>query len=121
MKKVHRGRILEEAVKASGIPVTSIKTMVGVSRRTIYVWFEKEDLEMKHMAAVGNVIGVDFAQYFTPDEIKMKDLVLEGKPAYTNASLEKCKEEVQTWKDKYIQAIEEINILKQQIINIKKT
>ena len=62
----HQGEILQEAIKNSGISITRIVEELGITRPTIYRKFKDDTLDYGFVKRVGEIIGHDFSQNFTP-------------------------------------------------------
>jgi AcrR family transcriptional regulator len=61
----HQGKILQEAIKNSGISITRIVEELGITRPTIYRKFKEETLDYGFVKQVGEIITHDFSQDFT--------------------------------------------------------
>ncbi|MGY2130775.1 helix-turn-helix domain-containing protein [Hymenobacter sp. HD11105] len=61
----HQGKILQEAIKNSGISITRIVEELGITRPTIYRKFKEETLDYGFVKQVGAIITHDFSQDFT--------------------------------------------------------
>ena len=61
----HQGKILQDAIKNSGISITRIVEELGITRPTIYRKFKEETLDYGFVKQVGEIITHDFSQDFT--------------------------------------------------------
>jgi AcrR family transcriptional regulator len=61
----HQGKILQEAIKNSGISITRIVEELGITRPTIYRKFKEETLDYAFVKQVGEIITHDFSHDFT--------------------------------------------------------
>ncbi|SMB82549.1 response regulator receiver protein [Hymenobacter roseosalivarius DSM 11622] len=61
----HQGKILQDAIKNSGISITRIVEELGITRPTIYRKFKEETLDYGFVKQVGDIITHDFSQDFT--------------------------------------------------------
>ena len=61
----HQGKILQDAIKNSGISITRIVEELGITRPTIYLKFKEETLDYVFVKQVGEIITHDFSQDFT--------------------------------------------------------
>jgi hypothetical protein len=109
---VHRGEILEKAIKQSGIPVTRIAKAINKSRRWLYNMFEKSDVPLDKLLEIEKVILYDFSSEIPEFRNKIKD---------KRTSMKEDEEEVfgagstEFWKDKYLKLLEEYShLLKNQ-------
>ena len=57
---VHRGEIVEQAVRKSGIPIATIAKRLGKSRRWMYLMFENPDVPLEVIKRIGEIIYYDF-------------------------------------------------------------
>ncbi len=100
---IHRGEIVERVVRNSGIPLTRIAARMNRSRRWIYNAFETSDLSLDLILEFGKILHYDFSADI-PQIVKSKSIVSDVPVDYD-------KENVQHWKDKYYQLLEEHNEL----------
>ena len=61
----HQGKILQDAIKNSGISITRIVEELGITRPTIYRKFKEETLDYGFVKQVGEIITHDFSHDFT--------------------------------------------------------
>lgn len=62
----HQGQILQEAIKSSGVSITHLVDELGITRPTIYRKFKDATLDYNFVKQVGDIIGHDFSNDFTP-------------------------------------------------------
>ena len=100
----HRGEIVEQAVRKSGMTVTGVAKKLGKSRRWMYDCFETKDLSLDHIIKIGKIIHYDFSEDF-PE-------LGRGKINAFNDPQQKYPQyDVDYWKDKYYALLEEYNQL----------
>lgn len=61
----HQGKILQDAIRNSGISITRIVEELGITRPTIYRKFKEETLDYGFVKQVGDIITRDFSHDFT--------------------------------------------------------
>ena len=61
----HQGKILQEAIKNSGISITRIVEELGITRPTIYRKFKEETIDYIFVKRIGDIINHDFSNDFT--------------------------------------------------------
>ena len=96
--KVHVGKQLEDAVRASEWSITALAQKLKLSRKTIYNYFENPDLDEYIVKRFENVLHV----YIMP-------LQNEGKWAQEATSLfseNPSENSAQFWKNKYLKLLE---------------
>ena len=59
---LHYGSILEKAVKKDCMCISEIARKLQVSRRTLYNWFESENIDLEIFYKVGVITGHDFSK-----------------------------------------------------------
>ncbi|NVM66547.1 transcriptional regulator with XRE-family HTH domain [Mucilaginibacter sp. SG538B] len=104
----HRGKIVELTIRRQSMGLSEISRKVGVSRGTLYNWFEKEDLETSNMMKAGLAKNHNFLKEF-PSEINEKSLSglkIQGTKAFYT---DKEQEAVYYWMEKYIRLLERYN------------
>ena len=103
---IHRGEVVEKAVRKSGFPIAELARRLNKSRRTIYNIFENPHLSMDEIIQIGKIIHYDFEEDFT--ELRnAKDAIGEPNPEYGESAT--------YWKDKYIKLLEKYNALLERV------
>jgi hypothetical protein len=96
----HRGEIIEQAVRNSGLAISKIAERLGKSRRWMYLMFENPNVPFETIEAIGKILHHDFS-----DEIKsMNSTVAEPPITY-------AKQDANYWREKYYTLLEEYNEL----------
>jgi hypothetical protein len=98
----HRGEIVEQAVRKSGLSLTKLATRIGKSRKWLYDSFQNPNLSIEYIVAIGKIIYHDFSL----DIVELKNLTLIHQPI-----VQKTLENDQFWKNKYIELLEKHNRL----------
>lgn len=57
----HEGQKIKELVKSSGCSVSFIAKSLGVSRRTLYLWFKTPDLPLYKVYSIGYIMRLSQA------------------------------------------------------------
>lgn len=121
----HRGEIVKSIVDKSDFTYTKLASQIGVSRPTIYRYFENDELDFEVIIKIGAAIGHDFVSDFPEMSMYMTSYVRENIAEYQsknkhddllNQALKEIDmwkskayanlEEAQKWKDKYYELIE---------------
>ena len=92
---IHRGEIVKNAVRNSGIKISELARKIGASRRFIYIIFGREKIALHDIRKIGEAINHDFSN----EIIELKENVPQ---IYQTETF---------WKDKYIKLLEEYNEL----------
>lgn len=101
--KVHVGKQLEEAVRASEWSITALAQRLKLSRKTIYNYFENPELDEYIVKRFENVLHV----YILP-------LQNEGEwaqEASSHYSENTSEQSAQFWKNKYLELLEKYSKL----------
>jgi len=101
---VHRGEIVEQAVRKSGVPIATIAKRLGKSRRWMYLMFDNPDVPIEMIARIGKIIYYDFHE-------DLPDLFPKGQIFSDSSVNYKPTESVEYWKNKYFILLEEHNAL----------
>lgn len=96
---IHRGEIVEQAVRNSGLPIARIALKLGKSRRWMYDMFDNPKVDYETILKIGAIINYDFS-----DEIKYMPLLVSEAP---QANYDKSDNTVAYWKEKYFKLLEE--------------
>ncbi len=108
---MHKGEIIENAVRQSGYSITEVARKLKISRRHLYNLFHKYNIDNDTVLLIGKIINHDFS-----GEIKGLGISLVEEPAHKYLSeLERLREEVDHWKNKYISLLEEHKYLLEKI------
>jgi len=122
---MHRGQIVEEAIRKSGVSVTNMAQKLGISRRTLYQWFNYHDLPLVKVERIGQVINHDFSDELTElstfvneHEIKYGSAMA---PEYKKVLLERDKylRMYHDLVDKHTKALEKIVDLQQELSQLR--
>ncbi|HWZ35130.1 MAG TPA: helix-turn-helix transcriptional regulator [Mucilaginibacter sp.] len=106
---VHYGHVVERIVRRNRMGISEIARKLHISRRTLYNWFETNNLHIDTILKLGSVLGHDFSLEFPNDFAKISDC------AHENVFMEEHKvdtpssEAVYYWMDKYIKLLEKFN------------
>ncbi len=129
----HHGNILQKALKASGMQVTELARRMKMSRKTVYNRFDAELIDFYELVRFGRVLNHDFSREI-PEIAMYQDHIHtleEGREHYDSPvqrELDDCRKslvhykdeayklakELNLWKDKYIEVMEELNRLRQE-------
>ena len=114
----HRGKMYEHVVRQSDMSLNQIAERLGVSRLTLYNYFGYANLNWDTVLATGKVIGHDFSKEF-PELTNMVHDVEETYWAAKDKELDDCKREKEKYQKKYIEALEEIDMLRKENFDLK--
>ena len=103
---IHRGEIVEKAVRESGLSIVQLAKRMHKSRKWVYNSFENAQLPLDYVLQIGKVIHHDFSREIPEIHRPTSGLILVGSPEYTNAD-----ETVAYWKSKYYNLLEEYTAL----------
>jgi plasmid maintenance system antidote protein VapI len=108
---VHKGEIIERAIRQSGYSITEMAKKLKISRRQLYNLFQKYNIDNDTVLKIGKLIHYDFSV-----EIKNLSPSLSEEPLekYTT-EIDKIRNEVELWKNKYILLLEEHKLLLEKI------
>lgn len=103
---LHKGKILEQAVRITEYPISLLAKKMGKSRRHIYDLFEKENISLDIILKIGLIINYDFSKDFKelinlPDDYKFTIL---SEPDSGNNLLT-------YWRSKYLDLLEKHQLL----------
>lgn len=99
----HIGSIIEKVIRKEGHSLTDLSKAVGVNRRTLYNWFQQPRLSDEIVIRIGQTIKHDFSPEF-PEKFVPGDF-------YVACDLSFRKQELNKWKEKYIDLLERYNLL----------
>jgi len=105
----HKGKILEKAVRESGMPLTKLSKKMAKSRRWMYNAFENENLSIDYILEIGKIIHHDFSE-------DLKDLK-KFKEYAEHFGINSNSEDSEYWKNKYLNLLEKYNLLLESKLN----
>ena len=110
---LHYGQLVEKMVRRNGHSISDVARLANVNRRSVYNWFNQQQLKPEIIYRIGCVINHDFSEEF-PNLFTSEDFT-KGfrKTSFVhNVSNETEITEIkQVWKDKYIDLLERYNKL----------
>jgi transcriptional regulator with XRE-family HTH domain len=59
MSDIHMGELLEKALRRKGLNITKVASALGITRRTLYTWFNKKVIDQQIMEKISQVIEYD--------------------------------------------------------------
>ena len=107
----HRGEIIEQAVRKSGISIATVAKKMGKSRRWLYLQFENPNVSIDIIIQLGKIIYYDFSEDI--QLLKTSSLVADSGES-------KIQMDVNYWKEKYYQIMEEYHILLKKMASMDK-
>lgn len=110
---MHRGQLLKNIVRNSGISVTTLVKRVGYSRTTYYNHINNKNLELDILDQYGRALGYDFSKDIP--EINQIKSFIEREPLTIKEAISQRDQ----WKAKYFELIEKYNSLLEEKV-IKK-
>jgi len=106
---VHYGHVVERIIRRNSMGISEIARKLHISRRTLYNWFETNNLHINVILKLGSVIGHDFSLEFPNDFAKISDNVQENIFLDEHKVEAPSSEAVYYWMDKYIKLLEKFN------------
>lgn len=97
---MHCGALVFEKIKETGFSVTMVSQKIGVSRRTMYNYFQTDDLSLEIIARIGNAIHYDFSLVL-PEIVGVSESFPEFRTQKELAN------EIEHWKNKYLGLMED--------------
>lgn len=108
---IHVGNILEQVLRMERIGISELSRKLKVSRRTIYNWFEQENLNLQIILEVGEIIGHDFRAELPENLINNNRHLLSAEDTSLVKSVDVDNNSVYFWMNKYISLLEKYNDL----------
>ena len=105
---LHRGELVEKAVRESSIPITRLAKKLKKSRQYVYNLFDTPNVPLDMIMEIGKITGYDFSKSI---------------PTINTKPQERKKQEDQNadyWRNKYIQTLEKYNELLSSKIRVVK-
>lgn len=102
----HRGEIVQNAIKLSGVTVAEVARKLDYTRRSMYNFFEDRELSFDIIVKIGQAIKHDF-------RIEFPELFIEGvqEPVPEYTTVKEAWIQRDEWKLKYYSLMEDYNEL----------
>jgi len=118
---LHRGEIIEKAIRESGYSITTVAQRLGKSRRWMYFLFDNPVVPLDLILQIGKIIFHDFSNEI-PEIIQGKFILSESDKGINQY-------DATYWKDRYYQLVDEHLIVVKQLracekkgrVNLKNT
>lgn len=108
---IHVGNVLEQVVRMERIGISELSRKLKVSRRTIYNWFEQENLNLQIILKVGDIIGHDFTAELPETLIRNHRHLLNAEDTSLVKNADVDNNSVYFWMNKYVSLLEKYNDL----------
>lgn len=95
---VHRGQILDNAIREKGITMAAAAKRCKISRRTLYNYLENPDLPWQKIIEIEESLQLDLGKYFTQ--------LRKYKSVNSDPLILKEPQEAVYWRNKYIDLLE---------------
>ncbi len=99
----HKGEIVEKHVRKSGISITRMGQLLGVSRSTMYDIFHDDNVSIERIIRIGQIIHHDFSEDFPElkkyEQKKTNENLTDGRDSYNSQN--------DYWRAKYLDLLEE--------------
>lgn len=108
---VHDGHVVERIVRRNRMGISEIARKLHISRRTLYNWFETNNLHIDTILKLGSVLEHDFSQEFPGEFAKISDSPHDHESEFMeeHKTDSPSNEAVYYWMDKYIKLLEKFN------------
>jgi hypothetical protein len=110
----HRGEIVEEVVRQSGMALSEVARRMGKSRRHLYNLFEDPHLSIDVILHIGKIIHYDFTT--NKDLFGNAGLLNQFKTGSSSMEVHASEQDFDAhyWKNKYLHLLERYNLLLEQ-------
>lgn len=112
---IHLGNVLEQVLRMERVGISELSRKLKVSRRTIYNWFEQENLNIQILLEVGNVIGHDFNAELPEAVMRNHRHLLNTEDISLVKGADVDNNSVYFWMNKYVNLLEKYNDLLKNI------
>jgi plasmid maintenance system antidote protein VapI len=110
----NEGEILRQLIKQSGVNVTNLCKMIGVSRSVFYHWINRNKISADRLILIGKVLRMDMTVHFPRLEKIVKTSEVKKYAIEENDLMEKV-EEIQS---NFITEHQEIMKIKEKLSNL---
>ena len=82
-QKIHIGELVRKYIISKDLSFSSVAKEIGISRQGLDAALKKEDMTVKRLLTISEVLGFDFFQYFTDKEQQPKETEGKNETEYT--------------------------------------
>lgn len=107
----HRGEIIENAVRASGFPITKLAKRLGRSARWMYLTFKNPNVPIDTVLQIGHILHYDFAAEIPELQRFGNSPAAPYRTEDTSPRFQDARAEAEHWKNKYLELLESYNRL----------
>jgi len=105
----HRGQIVEYIIRKNGHNISDVAKGFGITRRSVYNWFETKQLKTSIIYRIGHTIKYDFSNEF-PELFTSEDFKgIYAPKQFSDFAIAENAPESNQWKDKYLDLLEMYN------------
>ena len=90
--KEHAGKKVESAIRVSGMSITIVASKLGITRRTLYNYFESDSLDPRIISKIEKIIHIRIQDYSPVKKLEDQSHVQPDSLEY--------------WRNKYIELLE---------------
>jgi hypothetical protein len=98
----HRGELLKQAIRESGIPKTRIVISTNKSRRWLYNQFERSDVSLDVLLEIGKIIHHDFSL----EVAELRSKSADNAKLVEDSDFAQYNETPEFWKNKYFKLLD---------------
>lgn len=73
VKKIHVGSIVKEAIKQSNYKYSEVARKIGISRQTLNGWMKNDDMFVKELFTISEIINIDMVKNFCLPQKEKED------------------------------------------------
>ena len=107
----HRGQIVEYIIRKNGHNISDIAKVFGITRRSLYNWFDTKQLRTGIIYRMGLIIrhdfSVEFPELFISEDFK--NINTPPQKIFDGIKTAENTPEESQWKDKYLNLLEMYN------------
>jgi transcriptional regulator with XRE-family HTH domain len=115
---MHKGQVLEKAIRNSGYTLTEVAKRAKISRRHLYNIFQMKSPDPDMIQLIGKIIHVDVSALVQYQKKQTLSSSAENAVTY---GIDKQDTAMEYWKNKYIALLEEYTALLKKVEKSKKS
>lgn len=72
-QEIHVGKLIKEVVRQSDYTLSDLARELGISRQTLNGWLNRDDMSVKNLFTISEILGYDFLKKFNLPSAKEQE------------------------------------------------
>lgn len=73
LQEIHIGKLIKDVVRQSDYTLSDLARELGISRQTLNGWLNRDDMSVKNLFTISEILGYDFLKRFNQPSAKEQE------------------------------------------------